>query len=268
MRTVESFQSSVNLRVSPNPLPWFNPTETLGRIKAFEEGYNINYIGVIESGILMSNISSLTVAPFPPIYPEDTDSEANTKFLQTERDYPKFCVEFYAWSSNDWVMVGKMILQNRNTIDYRNILKPYYTKSIALPISRNSQLGYRFRDVGNGLPTSNDVFSISYSWREEYYLTFKTTRSLKVSNNFSANVTNQSTKILDYAVGRKVIVIANKSPSNPAYLSFGKDAEFGKGIFLAPYGSYSWENTSYDLSLPIHAISDASISLSGIEIYA
>lgn len=269
MFSYNSFNDAVKLVTSTNVTPFFNTSGLELRQKQFEDGYIATFSGSFSSIKLTANISSLAVSPFPEIFPEDSDMERMAKVLLHEQKYPRYGLEFFIRHHNrDWLMVGRKILFNHNTIKQTDCLQPMYSRDGLFEFSIGTQLGYRFKDLGHGLPTSADDFTLLYAGKEQYYLQFKPTRSVKSSVSFKCDlIANNSTLVRPESINRKAVTITNTSSEFPAWLSFGVPGAIGEGMFVAPYGSYSWEVSSYTLDLPIYAISSNNLSLSGSEFY-
>lgn len=131
-----------------------NPLSLLQtRIDAVNALYHYDVTFRIEGFRLLINITSLPVAPFPDIFPEDSQATRNNKLMQTEFQNPNIIFRMFKTQNNTDYELGDVYLQNKGTQYCKSLMRPYLIDG-NIPIKLwdvNSVLKCKLFNSGNGL---------------------------------------------------------------------------------------------------------------------
>ena len=160
----------------------FNSWTAIGGDPLYRQLQNIYYIGVsclIEEISLTSDIKSLEEATIPQISPSDNYQQKALKFQESLKQ-PHYRLGLYISSnSQNWIKKGEIILQNRLSPYYPNLLSPYFVSNPenSLPVGRSAEeefkIGVRIDSPIYGALKSIDSVGIVLSYSLKFSLVRK-----------------------------------------------------------------------------------------------
>ncbi|OKH47293.1 hypothetical protein NIES2101_23940 [Calothrix sp. HK-06] len=138
-----------------------------------------------------SKITSTQAAPLPDISIEDSEPERRVKALDVEWNSQRKHLELLVSADgSSWVEVGAISLIKQQGYPYRmHSLLDFFTDGLADEFGSNGKVACRIVDVGYGLLSGNDVFTVHGSFLQE--IVYKTeTQPINISLTCNGSTNN------------------------------------------------------------------------------
>lgn len=238
------------------------------KINTIEALYHYDCIFRIEGFRLLISIQSLSVAPFPDIYPEDSAGVRNSKLLQTEYHNPHIIFRMFKNQKGVDFELGDIYLQNKGMQYNKSLLRPYLMDGNAnIKLwGLNNILKCKLFDNGHGLLDGSDYLQIEIDY--SYTVNGIEKSGVNVQPlNFAKFITTGSPQQLIGDNSKRVrLSFKNEGESNISF-AFGSrsDCVIGRSPELKPGQSFN-DESRYPFQQAVWAVShEAANLISGLE---
>lgn len=213
-----------------------------------------------------SRIVSVEQQPLPDLKLTQSQTQRIAAMKDWEYTAPRKQLNLHISNRhNDWMQIASVTLLNIPPYRITNLME-YYTENIAIELGSTGAIGVSLQDVGWGYLQAQDEVVIYGSITNEIVSIPANTEPLQGCQQFGWTINSTSQPILSAAL-RKQLTLVNTG-EGVVYISFGMNAEIGKGITLMPNGgSYELNKTTYPYTGVISAVSDSSSYLTALECY-
>jgi hypothetical protein len=236
-----------------------------GSVTPWDRTATIRYYGFITSLRIKIDINSLPESDIPNVSLTADRSERITAVRDMEWRSARKQIDLFIKNSQiSWQPIASVSLLNRLPF-YHVDLMPYLTSSNAFEVGNDTRLAARIANVGYGLLNDTDSVTIFGSAQEEATALPTDEPVISYSTDFSWDVTAQSQIILPANPHRLQATFVNQSETHNLYLSYGGQAQAGKGIALLKGGGTYEINKFNPYKGAISAVSTGPLTLVGME---
>jgi hypothetical protein len=198
--------------------------------------------------------NSLTEAPLPEIFPEESETARLTKTLNVMwgADTQKYYLAF--WLSKvlnptaaDWKYRGKISLLKNAGYPYAiNRLFDLLTDNVTRQFGENFCLGVSVQDAGNGLLKGNDILTIDGVWVQDNRIFKSEIIPIAVHGGTVQNITqNKDAEVFSMGMARRLVFDGNTSRISATV----QNRSAAASIYLA-YGDYTPTSTNCNQVIP------------------
>lgn len=236
-----------------------------GSVTPWDRTATIRYYGFITSLRMSVNIKSIPESRIPNIQLTDDQTARITAVRNMEWKEPRKQIDFFLKNSQiSWQKIASLSLLNRLPYYHVNLLQ-YLTDSSSFEVGNDTRLAARIFDAGYGLLSNTDSVTIFGSCQEEATALPTDEPTISYANDFSWDVGAQSQIIMPANPNRLQATFVNSSTTHDVFLSYGGQAQSGRGIALLKGGGTYEINKFNPYKGAISAIATGTANLVGME---